>query len=139
MRIPTCVLTAVLLAGGCSYPNPYGSSTHAVSGKLVAPSGEVVKGGAEVVLTPKSTDTGIFGRDATGEVRSDGTFALKTAAGEDVPGGTYQVVVRPYGKASPAKSAAARLIPKRLWAEETSDLVVEVTGDRTGWELRLTK
>ena len=138
MRVLTVCLLG-LAAAGCSSQNPYGSSTHAVSGRLVGPAGEVVKGGAEVVLVPKAVGGGIFGREGSGLVGPDGSFVIKTADGEAIPGGTYQVVVRPYGKATSEKTAAARAIPKKYWLEDSTDLVVEVTADKAGWELRLAK
>lgn len=129
-----------LVAGvGCSKEasSPYSSSANPVTGKVVAVGG-ALQGGAEIVLTPKAKEHGIFGKEASSPVALDGSFALKTIDGaEGVPGGFYTVVVRPYGTNASAKQAAARAIPKKYWDESTSDLTVEIDGAKQGWEVKL--
>jgi hypothetical protein len=112
-----------------------------VSGKVVSASGEPIRGGAEIILTPKAKEKGIFGKEGSAILNSDGTFSLKAAEGEEgIPGGYYSVVVRPYGaKNSTEKQNAMRAIPKKYWSEDTSDLTIEITGSKTDWEVKLAK
>lgn len=125
---------------GCSSANPYSSSAYPVSGTVLTPSGEPVRG-AEIILTPKPKDGKVYGMEGSAELGKDGTFAIKAIDGRDgVPGGLYAVVVRPFGKpGSSDKQFATAQVPKRLWTEEQTDLSVEITEAKTGWVLKLTK
>lgn len=130
---------AFLAALGCSkgVTNPYSTSANPVAGTVVV-AGSRVAGGAEIVLTPKAKENGIFGKEGSSPVGADGSFSLKTVDGnEGIPGGFYVVVVRPYGPNSAAKQAAARTIPKKYWDESTSDLTIEIEGAKQDWEVRL--
>jgi hypothetical protein len=125
---------------GCGDGSPYSSSAYPVSGKVVGPYGEAIRG-AEVVLSPKARDGKVYGMEGSGVVNNDGTFTIKTADGrEGLPGGYYLVVVRPYGaQKSTDKQFASAHVPKKLWSEDTSDMTVEITGEKTNWELKLTR
>ena len=125
---------------GCSSNSPYSSTAYAVSGRLLTPAGEPVRGGAEVILTPKAKEGGVFGKEGSATVGADGSFTIKSGEENGVPGGFYLVVVRPYGaQNSSEKQAAARSIPKKYWSEDTSELTVEITAEKTGWDLKLSK
>ncbi len=132
------VVFATLL--GCSDSSPYSSSVYAVSGKVLLPSGEPVRGGAEILLTPKAKEGGIFGKEGSAIIGADGTFTIKSGETDGIPGGFYVVVVRPYGVGnSTDKTAAIRTIPKKYTSEDTSDMTVEIKEAKTGWEVKLAK
>lgn len=135
-------LTLVTALGcGGSGKSPYSSTTVTVSGRILTPGGEPIRGGAEVVLTPKAKEGGIFGKEGAAIVGADGSFKLKTTDGaEGIPGGFYVVVVRPYGAQNDAtKQAATRTVPKKYWDESTSDMTAEITEAKTNWDLKLAK
>ncbi|MCE9566265.1 MAG: hypothetical protein K8U57_29940 [Planctomycetes bacterium] len=125
---------------GCSSSeaNPYSTSPQVVTGKVRGAGGDLVRGGAEILLTPKAKENGIFGREGSSPVGPDGSFSLKTLDGQEgIPEGFYVVVVRPYGTNNAAKQAATRSIPKKYWSEDTSDMTVEITGSKTNWDIKL--
>ena len=77
---------------GCSAgASPYSRSEYTVSGKVFAPTGEPIRGGAEIVLTPKAKEGGIFGKEGSALIGADGSFTIKSGENDGVPGGFYLV------------------------------------------------
>ncbi len=132
------LIPALLMAGACSSKSPYSKSSYAVTGKIVAPTGEPVRN-AEIVLFPKFKGDGVYGQEGTAVTGPDGSFTVVSADGkEGVPGGYYGVMIRPHGTAAEKKQVYAK-VPRKLWQEETTDMDVEITSAKADWEIRLKK
>ena len=138
MRL-TCLFCLLLSITACSSArNPYSSSTFSVSGKVFGADGKPIPH-AEVLLFPKAKGEGVFGREGTGITDQEGAFVIKSADGkEGVPGGFYGVVIRPHGTPAEKKQALAK-VPQKLWQEDSTDMEVEITADKTNWDIRLSK
>jgi hypothetical protein len=96
IRVVAAVVTAGGILAGCSQP-PAGDAppeTFPVTGEVIGRAGTPLPAGT-VAFRP----AGKGGADASGDIRPDGTFALRTFHdGNPVPGaapGEYQVTVTP--------------------------------------------
>ena len=129
MRRRTWVLLGCCaLAGlaGCTRvperPRPY-----PVSGKVLLPKGEPMRGG-RVVFQPKDLTADESGLEAIGEINADGTFKLTTFEKDDgaVPG-VYVVTIDPcsYKTATPRRFHESE-IPKSYLSRKSSPLELEV-------------
>lgn len=135
------LLSVLLAAGlltlvGCGPRLPQPAETYPVQGVVLLPDGRPARG-ALVLFHPD----GPAGSEASAELNSDGTFALKTFGEREgaVPG-RYRVVLNPnraFACSAAEKSEGLSNIPNRYWAEETTDLFAEVNTTPNTFTFRL--
>jgi hypothetical protein len=123
-------LTLGLVAGfaGCGDPNAASSiKVYPVKGQVLLPDGKPLKSGRAVLV---STEKGM---EFTGEVGSDGNFAIKTSYGDGAPEGTYKVRIeyddpnQVPAKGKPSRRNVSNLpFSPKFTDESTSDLSVTV-------------
>ena len=125
---------AAVAAAGCGASPPAPPpKTVPVTGKVILPGGQPLTAG-RVAFKPKDTAA----QEAIGEVAADGTFTLTSYRQDDgaTPGQYVATVeLQTYRTGSPQRVRAD--VPAKYLKASTSDLVIDVSADRTDYTLRL--
>jgi hypothetical protein len=126
-------VAAVLLSlpfglAGCGEPVPPAGALHPVKGKVVFSKPEALSG-LKVRLEPKSPSA----RPASGDIGPDGSFTLKSEAGEGAAEGEYGVRLEKPGGF--AKGKYNLPIPHEYFDEDGAFLSASIKADTTELEL----
>jgi hypothetical protein len=117
-------LTLPLALAGCGESVPSAGALHPVKGKVVFSKPEALAG-LKVQFLPKSPSA----RPASGEIGSDGSFALKSQDGEGVAEGEYFVRLEKPGGFPKGKFNSP--IPQEYFDEDGAFLSASIKADST--------
>lgn len=120
----TCLSLGLTMIAGCGESAPAAAPLHQVKGKVVYKDASALSG-MKIQFLPKTPT----GRPATGDIKSDGTFELKSADGDGIPEGDYRVklVLPPAAKGKVAKSS----ISSEYFDEDGMQLSATIKSDTT--------
>jgi hypothetical protein len=116
------IAATMILAAGC------GVSSSNSSMQIVPVKGRITYKGESVVKGAVEFEPQLDGRNASGDIQSDGTFVLSTfKPGDGAVVGTHRVFVRVGGDGYGPKPGTAReLLPAKFASAESSGLTAEV-------------
>ena len=137
-RLIMSLLGVSVLLVGCEGKREIGTVRN-VNGTLYGSNGKPIPGHARITLTPTvHEEEGITGQPASATIDKTGKFDLKTEAGQGVPEGKYIVTVIPYGSTK-ERYAVKSMIPSKYGNDENPQLDVVVDGDKTNWDVKLSR
>jgi len=123
------LFVVALVLAGCS------SGLYGVRGKVVFEDGTPLDGGMVVF---EHID-GAAKSSADGPINTDGTFQLRTDAGEGVRAGKYRVLVRPKARPTPELKRLPLVIHPKFERFETSGIELVVEPKSNTFEIKVAK
>lgn len=136
-RAPIAALLGIagLFAAGCGSQFASPPRTYPVRGKVVLKNGQVPRAGL-VSFHPQG-----IGVEASAELDENGTFVVKTFGEQEgtVPG-KYKISINPSWPTARPKDAVAqakRVVPRKYWSGDTTDIVREVKTEDNVFEISI--